>query len=80
MGLPRGTHAGRVYPPGSEVKVQVSRVEAKRKRITLVPEGAKVEGSRTDFRDFKKKTQETLGSGMPTLAAAFEKLKQGNEE
>lgn len=75
MSLPRGTHPGRVYPPGSEVKVQVGRVEAKRKRITLLPEGAKVEGSRTDYREFKKKTEEKLGSGMPTLAAAFEKLK-----
>lgn len=80
MSLPRGTHAGRVYPPGSEVKVQVSRIEPKRKRITLVPEGAKVEGSRTDFREFKQKTQEKLGSGMPTLAAAFEKLKQGQKD
>jgi small subunit ribosomal protein S1 len=74
--LPRGTHPGRVYPPGSEIKVQVGRIESKRKRITLLPEGAKVEGSRTDYRDFKKKTEEKLGSGMPTLAAAFEKLKQ----
>ena len=73
--LPRGTHAGRVYPPGSEVRVQIGRIEPKRKRITLLPEGAKVEGSRTDYRDFKK-TEEKLGSGMPTLAAAFEKLKQ----
>lgn len=80
MNLPRGTHAGRVYPPGSEVKVLISRIEAKRKRISLVPEGAQVEGSRTDFKEFKKKTQEKLGSGMPTLAAAFEKLKQGKGE
>lgn len=80
MSLPRGTHPGRVYPPGSEVRVQVGRVEAKRKRITLLPEGAKVEGSRTDYKDFKKKTEEKLGSGMPTLAAAFEKLKQDGDE
>jgi small subunit ribosomal protein S1 len=78
--LPRGTHPGRVYPPGSEIKVQVGRIESKRKRITLLPEGAKVEGSRTDYRDFKKKTEEKLGSGMPTLAAAFEKLKQQKGE
>ncbi|HUF79047.1 MAG TPA: S1 RNA-binding domain-containing protein [Thermoanaerobaculia bacterium] len=74
--LPRGAHPGRAFPPGSEVKVQVGRIEPKRKRITLLPEGAKVEGSRTDYRDFKQKTEDKLGSGLTTLAAAFEKLKQ----
>lgn len=76
MHLPRGTHPGRVYPPGSEVKVQVGRIEPKRKRITLLPEGSKVEGSQTDFREYKKKAKESLSGGMTTLAAAFEKLKQ----
>jgi small subunit ribosomal protein S1 len=74
MNLPRGTHPGRVYAPGTEVKVQVGRIEPKRKRITLLPEGAKIEGSRTDYKEFKKKV--SSGSGMPTLAAAFEKLKK----
>lgn len=74
MNLPRGTHPGRVYTPGSEVKVQVGRIEPKRKRMTLVPEGAKIEGSRTDYKEFKKKVSST--GGMPTLAAAFEKLKK----
>ncbi len=74
MKLPRGTNPGRVYAPGSEVKVQVGRVEPKRKRMTLVPEGAKIEGSRTDFKEFKKKVSSS--GGMPTLAAAFEKLKK----
>jgi small subunit ribosomal protein S1 len=73
--LPRGTNLARVYTPGSKVKVQVAKIEAKRKRLTLVPEGSKVEGSRNDFKEFKKQTQEKLGSGMPTLAAAFAKLK-----
>lgn len=74
MKLPRGTNPGRVYAPGSEVKVQVGRVEPKRKRMTLLPEGAKIEGSRTDYKEFKKKVSST--GGMPTLAAAFEKLKK----
>jgi small subunit ribosomal protein S1 len=78
--LPRGTNLARVYTPGSEVKVQVAKIEAKRKRLTLVPEGSKVEGSRSDFKEFKKQTQEKLGSGMPTLAAAFAKLKGEDEE
>ena len=78
--LPRGTNMARVYTPGSEVKVQVAKIEAKRKRLTLVPEGSKVEGSRSDFKEFKKKTQENLGSGMPTLAAAFAKLQGGGED
>jgi small subunit ribosomal protein S1 len=80
MKLPRGTHPGRVYPPGSEIKVQVGRVEAKRKRISLLPEGAMVEGSRSDFKEFKKKSGEKVGSGLGTLAAAFEKLKQQGDE
>ncbi len=76
MNLPRGTNPGRAYAPGTEVQVQVGRIESKRKRITLLPEGAKIEGSRTDYRDYKKRAKEDVGSGMPTLAAAFEKLKQ----
>jgi len=76
MNLPRGTHPGRVYAPGTEVKLQVARIEAKRKRITLVPEGSKIEGSRTDFKEYKQKAKETFSGGMPTLAAAFEKLKK----
>jgi len=81
MKLPRGTHPGRVYPPGSEIKVQVGRIEVKRKRISLLPEGATVEGSRSDFKEFKKKSDEKVGSGLGTLAAAFEKLKQqGGDE
>ena len=76
MNLPRGTHPGRVYAPGTEVKLQIARVEAKRKRITLVPEGSKIEGSRTDFKEYKQKAKESFSGGMPTLAAAFEKLKK----
>lgn len=79
MHLPRGTHPGRVYPPGSEVRVQVGRIEPKRKRITLLPEGSKVEGSQSDFREYKKKAKESLSGGMTTLAAAFEKLKQNQK-
>ena len=78
--LPRGTNMARVYTPGSQVKVQVAKIEAKRKRLTLVPEGSKVEGSRSDFKEFKQRTQENLGSGMPTLAAAFAKLKGDDSE
>ena len=80
MNLPRGTHPGRVYAPGTEVKLQVARVEAKRKRITLVPEGSKIEGSRTDFKEYKQKAKESFSGGMPTLAAAFEKLKKNDGE
>jgi hypothetical protein len=80
MNLPRGTHPGRVYSPGTEVKLQVARVEAKRKRITLVPEGSKIEGSRTDFKEYKQKAKESFSGGMPTLAAAFEKLKKEGDE
>jgi len=80
MNLPRGTHPGRVYAPGTEVKLQVARVEPKRKRMTLVPEGSKIEGSRTDFKEYKQKAKESFSGGMPTLAAAFEKLKKKNGE
>lgn len=77
--LPRGTNMARVYSPGTEVKVQVARVDAKRKRISLVPEGSQVEGSRTDFSDFKKRTEQSTG-GLGALAAAFEKLKKPDED
>lgn len=80
MGLARGTHPGRAYASGQTVSVQVARIDQKRKRISLVPEGAQVEGSQTDYRDYLKKSQKGApsggGSGLGAMAAAFAKLQK----
>jgi small subunit ribosomal protein S1 len=75
MNLPRGTQPARAYAPGTEVELQIGRIEAKRKRLTLVPEGSKIEGSRTDYKDYVKKANEESASGLGAMAAAFAKLK-----
>jgi|CXWL01.1.fsa_nt_gi small subunit ribosomal protein S1 len=81
MGLARGTHPGRAYTAGHSVSVQVARIDTKRKRISLVPEGAQVGGSQTDYRDYLKKSQKgpaTTGAatGLGAMAAAFAKLQK----
>lgn len=81
MGLARGANPGRAYASGQQVSVQVARIDTKRKRISLVPEGAQVEGSQTDYREFLKKNQKgasptASGSGLGAMAAAFAKLQK----
>jgi len=73
MGLPRGASVAKAYQVGKQVKLQISQVDARRKRISLTLEGKTLEGSRTDYRDYLKKSGGK--AGLSTLAAAFERLK-----
>jgi len=78
MSLPRGQDRSKHYPPGKKVKIQVGSVDPQRKRISLAPEGSKLEGSRSDYKEYlqqqKKKT-----TGMTAMAAAFAKLQDEQE-
>lgn len=72
-GLPRGASLGKAYPVGKQIQVQVSQVDARRKRISLTLEGKTLEGSRADYQAYLKKTRS--GPTMSALAAALERLK-----
>jgi len=76
LSLPRGSSLARVYPPGKEVTVQILSVDARRKRISLAPEGSKTEGTRADFESFKK--ERSAREGFNALAAALEKAKRSD--
>lgn len=79
MSLPRGQDRSKHYPPGKKVEIQVASVDPQRKRISLVPQGAQIEGSRTDYRDYLKQ-QKKEGEGMTAMAAAFAKLKEQKQD
>jgi len=73
MGLPRGASVGKAYPLGREVKLKVSEVDRRRRRISLTRQDKTLEGSKTDYRDYLKKSRKS--EGMGALAAAFQRLK-----
>jgi small subunit ribosomal protein S1 len=73
LGLPRGANVGKVYSVGKQVKVQISQVDPRRKRISLTIEGKTLEGSRSDYQTYVKQTRKSTGLGA--LAAALEKAR-----
>jgi ribosomal protein S1 len=76
MGLPREAIPARAYPKGKEVKVQVVGVDPKRRRISLAPEGSRVEGTRGDFQAYvKQQRREPEATGFNALASALSKIK-----
>ena len=58
--------------PGQGIKVQISSIDAKKRRISLAPIGSKLEGTKADYQEYKKSTDS--GSGLGAMAAAFAKL------
>jgi ribosomal protein S1 len=74
--LPPGSSLVRVYPTGREVEVLVGDIDSRRRRISLMLEGSRLEGSRNDFVDYKKR-QSDAGS-MGTMAAALSRLGLSN--
>lgn len=70
--LPPGSSFMRVYPTGREVEVLVGEIDSRRRRISLMLEGSRLEGSRTDFADYKRR--ETEGPSLGTMAAALSRL------
>jgi small subunit ribosomal protein S1 len=76
MGLPRDAIPARAYPPGKEVKVQVVGVDPRRRRISLAPEGSRVEGTRGDYAAYLKQQRRDEEAGFKPFAAALQKLKR----
>jgi small subunit ribosomal protein S1 len=73
MGLPRGASVGKAYPVGKQIKLKVSQVDARRKRISLTRVEKTLEGSKSDYHSYLKRSRKA--EGMGALAAAFERLK-----
>ena len=72
LSLPADASPKRVFPTGKEMKVQIVSIDKKRKRISLLPEGAQVDGSKRDLDEYRKQQgEQKLGA----LAAAFERAK-----
>ena len=76
MGLPREAIPARAYPPGKEVRVQVVQVDPRRKRISLAPEGSRVEGTKSDYAAYVKQQSRQDEAKFTPFAAALEKLKR----
>ena len=73
MGLPRGAAVGKAFPVGKKVTLQVAQVDARRKRISLTLEGKTLEGSKSDYQAYLKRSRRS--GGMSAIAAAFDRLK-----
>lgn len=71
----QGPRPTRQFRPGETIDVVVDAIDVKRRRISLAPLGSKLEGTKSDYREYQKK--QTSGSGLGALAAAFEKIQQG---
>ncbi len=70
--LPSDASPQRVFPKGKEMKVQIVSIDRKRKRISLLPEGAQVDGSAADLKAYRERHgEQKLGA----MAAAFEKAR-----
>ena len=76
MGLPREAIPARAYPPGKEVRVQVMQVDPRRRRISLAPEGSRVEGTKSDYAAYVKQQSREAEAKFTPFAAALSKLKR----
>ncbi|HEX2164913.1 MAG TPA: S1 RNA-binding domain-containing protein, partial [Thermoanaerobaculia bacterium] len=79
-GLPRGSNAARAFSPGQQVRVQVLSIDARRKRISLGREGARVEASKNDLQDFRRREKERVKESPTAMAAAFARLRGRHKE
>ncbi|HVS63505.1 MAG TPA: S1 RNA-binding domain-containing protein [Thermoanaerobaculia bacterium] len=70
----QGPRPTRQFRPGDAVEVVIDAIDTKRRRISLAPVGSKLEGTKSDLREYQKK--HTSKSGLGALAAAFEKIQQ----
>lgn len=76
LNLPRGQDAGRFFPPGKKVQIQVESVDPQRKRISLAQEGQRLEGGRADYKEYVQQQKKQEPAGMSAMEAAFAKLKE----
>ena len=68
-----GDKGGAEGPVGKKVTLQVAQVDPRRKRISLTLEGKTLEGSRSDYQAYLKRSRRS--AGMSAIAAAFDRLK-----
>ena len=70
----------RQYHPGKEVQVRVLSIDMDRKRISLGTEQSKAVGSQQDYKEYLKGAKKQEKGGMTALAAAFARLKGGDQD
>ena len=75
LGLPEGSNVRRQYHPGQRLEVVVDSIDTKRRRVSLAPIGAKLEGTKADLKAYQRKQHDTTGGGLGAMAAALGKLR-----
>jgi len=70
---PAGRRREDAFRVGQKMQITIMEIDTKRKRISLGLEGSKAQASKADVVAYR---QQSSGSGLNALAAAFEKLKQ----
>ena len=73
MSLPRDTSPARAFQPGREIEVQIVSIDARRRRISLAPKGARLGGSKSDYEDYRRSSADEMSNGFNALEAAFRK-------
>lgn len=79
MGLPAESIPARAFPPGKPVRVQIQSIDPRRRRISLIREGAQMGGSDADFRAYRERQKKESGSGFQSLASALSQLQRDKE-
>jgi small subunit ribosomal protein S1 len=74
LGLPEGANVRRQFQPGQKLEVVVDSIDTKRRRVSLAPIGAKLEGTKADLKAYQRKLEGTTG-GLGAMAAALGKLR-----
>ncbi len=73
MGLPRGARVAKAYRVGGSVKLKVSEVDPRKRRISLTRVDKTLEGSKSDYQSYVRQSRKSAGMGA--IAAAFERSK-----
>ena len=74
LGLPEGSNVRRQYHAGQRIEVVVESIDTKRRRVSLAPIGAKLEGTKADLKAYQRK-QHDATDGLGAMAAALAKIR-----
>ena len=75
LNLPAGARPQRLYAPGQTVKLQIDSIDTKRRRLSLAPLGSKLEGTKSDLKNYLSQ-QKSESTGLNAMAQAFAKMRQ----
>ncbi|HUP25021.1 MAG TPA: S1 RNA-binding domain-containing protein [Thermoanaerobaculia bacterium] len=75
LGLPEGANVRRQYRTGQRLEVVVDSIDTKRRRVSLAPVGAKLEGTKADLKDYQRKLETKDSGGLGAMAAALGKIR-----